>query len=124
MENRTKLTLSGQKLDTCYNSIVPPLYQTAIFRFDDVGQSSGYDYTRSGNPTRRALEETLADLDGGAGAVCTTSGMAAISTVLATLDAGAHVICSHDCYGGTERLLTTLSKTAQAHRLVCRPDRS
>ncbi len=105
MNRQTRLTLSGQQTDRCYNSVVPPIYQSAIFRFDDVGKSAGYDYTRSGNPTRNALEETLADLDGGVGAVATTSGMGAVSTVLATLPAGAHVICSHDCYGGTERLL-------------------
>ncbi len=110
MEIQTKLALAGQNVDTCYNSIIPPIYQTAIFKFEDVGKTKGFDYTRSGNPTRKALEDILADLDGGVGAVATSSGMGAISTVLATLDAGKHVICSHDCYGGTERLLTTLEK--------------
>jgi cystathionine gamma-synthase len=109
MEYQTKLALSGQQVDRCYHSIVPPIYQTAIFKFEDIGKTGGFDYTRSGNPTRKALEDVLADLDGGAGAVATTSGMGAISTVLATLEVGAHVICSHDCYGGTERLLTKLS---------------
>jgi O-succinylhomoserine (thiol)-lyase len=108
MKAQTRLAIAGQKIDRCYNSVVPPLYQTAIFRFEDVGKSSGYDYTRSGNPTRNALEETLAELDGGAGAVATTSGMAAISTVLSTLPARSHVVCTHDCYGGTERLLHRL----------------
>ncbi|HLA64542.1 MAG TPA: PLP-dependent aspartate aminotransferase family protein [Rhodothermales bacterium] len=110
MHPRTTLTLAGQRTDACYNSVIPPIYQTATFRFEDVGQTKGYDYTRSGNPTRRALEETLATLDGGAGAVATTSGMAAVSTLLALLDAGAHVVCSHDCYGGTARLLNTLQQ--------------
>jgi len=105
----TLLALSGQGLDGTFNSIVPPIYQSSIFRFEDVGVTKGYDYTRSGNPTRDTLETLLADLEGGAGAVATTSGMAAVSTVLATLDADAHVICSHDCYGGTERLLVTLA---------------
>ncbi len=104
----TRLVLAGQKTDGCYNSISTPIYQTATFRFEDVGVTKGYDYTRSGNPTRRALEDVLAELEEGAGAVAVNSGMAAISTVLSLFDAGDHIICSHDCYGGTERLLTTL----------------
>ncbi|MFQ5569105.1 MAG: trans-sulfuration enzyme family protein [Rhodothermales bacterium] len=109
MHPSTRLALAGQQTDGCYNSIVPPLYQTAIFRFEDLGVTKGFDYTRSGNPTRKALEDILATLDDGAGAVATTSGMAAISTVLSLFDAGSHLICSHDCYGGTERLLSHLS---------------
>lgn len=109
MKNQTRLALTGQQTDRCYHSIVPPLYQTAIFRFTDIGETAGFDYTRSGNPTRKTLEDALANLDGGVGAVATTSGMGAVSTLLATLEAGSHVICSHDCYGGTERLLTRLA---------------
>lgn len=108
MHDRTRLALAGQQTDRCYNSIVPPLYQTAIFRFEEAGVTKGFDYTRSGNPTRQALEDTLAGLEGGAGAVAVGSGMAAISTVLSLFDAGTHVLCSHDCYGGTERLLCLL----------------
>jgi cystathionine gamma-synthase len=108
MELNTRAVLAGQKTDRCYNSVVPPIYQSSIYRFEDVGQTKGYDYTRSGNPTRSALEEILADLEGGAGAVAVNTGMAAISTVLSLFDADAHIICSHDCYGGTERLLRTL----------------
>lgn len=104
----TQAILAGQRTDTSYNSIVPPIYQSATFRFEGLGKTKGFDYTRSGNPTRHALEETLALLEGGAGAVAVNTGMAAISTVLATFDASAHIICSHDCYGGTERLLCTL----------------
>ncbi|WP_457652708.1 trans-sulfuration enzyme family protein [Rhodocaloribacter sp.] len=104
MNPSTRLTLAGQQTDRCYNSIVPPIYQTANYRFEAPGVTKGYDYTRSGNPTRRALEEILADLEGGYGAVALTSGMAAIATTLSLFDAGAHVICAHDCYGGTERL--------------------
>ncbi len=108
MKINTRLVLTGQQTDGCYRSIVPPIYQSANFGFDDVGVHRGYDYTRSGNPTRHALEELLADLEGGAGAVAVNTGMAAISTVLSLFDAGDHIICSHDCYGGTERLLRTL----------------
>jgi cystathionine gamma-synthase len=109
MQLATKAVLAGQRTDGAYNSITTPIYQTATFRFEDIGTTKGYDYTRSGNPTRRALEEILAELEGGAGAVAVTSGMAAISTTLALFDADTHIICSHDCYGGTERLLRRLS---------------
>ena len=109
MHPSTLLALAGQKTDRGNNSITVPIFQSATFRFEDVGVTKGYDYTRSGNPTRAALEETLARLDGGAGAVAVTTGMAAVSTILTLFDAGAHVVCSHDCFGGTERLLTHLA---------------
>jgi cystathionine gamma-synthase len=108
MTINTRLVLAGQQTDGCYNSITAPIYQTANFRFEDIGTTKGFDYTRSGNPTRQALEDILAELEGGAGAVAVATGMAAVSTVLALFDAGDHIICSHDCYGGTERLLCTL----------------
>lgn len=110
MQLATKAVLAGQRTDGAYNSISTPIYQTATFRFEDIGTTRGYDYTRSGNPTRRALEEILAELEGGAGAVAVSSGMAAISTTLALFDADAHIVCSHDCYGGTARLLRRLAE--------------
>jgi len=103
---QTRLTLAGQHTDGAFKSVALPIYQTAIFRFDDTDSKPQYDYSRSGNPTRDALESTIADLEGGAGAVCVASGMAAVATVLALYEVGAHIVCSHDCYGGTERLLT------------------
>ncbi|MBC8144855.1 MAG: PLP-dependent transferase [bacterium] len=108
MQPATRAVLAGQRTDSAYNSITTPIYQSATFRFEDIGKTKGFDYTRSGNPTRKVLEDLLAELEGGAGAVAVTSGMAAVSTVLALFDADAHIICSHDCYGGTERLLCTL----------------
>ncbi|MDE2997388.1 MAG: PLP-dependent aspartate aminotransferase family protein [Bacteroidota bacterium] len=106
MHPQTRLTLAGQQTDSAFNSVSLPIYQSAIFRFGPDGEKPQYDYSRSGNPTRAALETTLAELEGGAGAVCVGSGMAAIATVLSLYPAGSHIICSHDCYGGTERLLT------------------
>jgi cystathionine gamma-synthase len=91
--------------DDQYGSIGTPLYQTSNFRFRSPGQSSGYDYTRSGNPTRATLETVFAELEGGAKAVAVSTGMSAIATVLAHFEAGSHIICTHDCYGGTARLL-------------------
>ena len=105
----TELTLAGQDLDTSYNSIAPPLYQSANFRFEDVGETKGFDYSRSGNPTRGSLEDILADLDGGAGAVATSTGMSAVATVTHLFDTDAHILCAHDCYGGTERLFSYLA---------------
>jgi cystathionine gamma-synthase len=87
---------------------VPPIYLSTNFAFEGYRQPRKYDYTRSGNPTRDQLSETLADLEGGAGAVVTCTGMSAISLVLATLAAGARVIAPYDCYGGTYRLLRAL----------------
>lgn len=109
MQQQTKLALAGQQVDRCYNSIAPPIYQTSTFRFEDIGQTKGFDYSRSGNPTRQALENALKDLEGGEGAVALASGMAAVSIPLSLFDAGSHIVCSHDCYGGTERLLKHLS---------------
>jgi cystathionine gamma-synthase len=110
MELATKAVLAGQRTDGAYNSVTTPIYQTSTFRFEDVGTTKGFDYTRSGNPTRRALEDIIAELEGGAGAVAVGSGMAAVATTLALFDADAHIICSHDCYGGTARLLRRLAE--------------
>ena len=82
MHPQTRLTLAGQSTDSTFNSVSLPIYQSAIFRFNADGTNPEYDYSRSGNPTRPALEQTLADLEGGAGAVCVGSGMAAVASVL------------------------------------------
>jgi cystathionine gamma-synthase len=91
--------------DSTYNSLIAPIYQTAVFRFEDVGRSKGFDYSRTANPTRKALEESLAALEGGTAAVAVNAGMAAIAAVLHLLQSGDHILCTNDCYGGTERLL-------------------
>lgn len=110
MDPVTRLVHAGQDIDRAYRSITPPIYQTSTFRFEDVGATSGYEYTRLGNPTRHALEVLLAELEGGAGAVAAASGMAAISIALAVFEAGAHLLCTRDCYGGTYRLLHHLQR--------------
>lgn len=104
--NLTTQTIHGGKVaDSAFNSVMPPLYPTSTFAFDRIGVNKGYDYTRSGNPTRRALEDCLAGLEGGAGAVCTATGMAAVTAVLHLLAPGDHVVAGHDLYGGTYRLM-------------------
>ncbi len=105
MNIETKAIQSTTHTDAQYGSIGTPLYQTSNFRFRSPGESTGYDYTRSGNPTRNTLENVIAELEGGARAVAVSTGMSAIATVLAHFGAGAHIICTHDCYGGTARLL-------------------
>jgi cystathionine gamma-synthase len=87
---------------------VPPIYLSTNFAFEKYRKPRKYDYTRSGNPTRDQLGNALADLEGGAGAVVTCTGLAAINLVLATLPSGARVIAPFDCYGGTYRLLAAL----------------
>jgi cystathionine gamma-synthase/cystathionine beta-lyase len=81
-----------------------PIYQTATFRHPGLGQSTGYDYSRSGNPTRQALEEGIARLDGAARGFAYSSGMAAITSLLFLFRHGDHIIVTEDLYGGTYRL--------------------
>lgn len=110
MDPVTRIVHAGQETDTAYRSVTAPIYQTSTFRFTDVGVHAGFEYSRIGNPTRSALERLLAELEGGAGAVATASGMAAISLALSLLEGGAHVLCTRGCYGGTYRLLTHLQR--------------
>ncbi len=106
----TRTVRAGLESDTQFGAVVPPIYLSSNFAFEGYRQQrSKYDYTRSGNPTRDQLAEALADLEGGAAAVVTCTGMAAIALVMATLPAGARVVAPHDCYGGTFRLLTGLN---------------
>jgi cystathionine beta-lyase/cystathionine gamma-synthase len=95
---------AGERPDKAYGSISVPIYQTSTFVFDDIGQTRGFDYSRTGNPTRRALEDTIAGLEGGKAGFAFATGMAAESTLIHLLKAGDHVICSDDVYGGTYRL--------------------
>ena len=104
----TRSVRAGLESDAMHGSVVPPIYLSTNFAFESYGRPRQYDYTRSGNPTRDQLAGALADLEGGAGAVVTCTGMAAITLVLATLPNGARIIAPHDCYGGTYRLLAAL----------------
>jgi cystathionine gamma-synthase len=110
MRFQTMTVHTGVDKDSSFNSVITPIYQTSTFRFEDVGKTRGFDYTRSGNPTRKALEESIAALEGGASAAAVASGMAAITLALHFFKTGDHIICTHDCYGGTERLLRVYSE--------------
>ncbi|MGI9249158.1 MAG: cystathionine gamma-synthase [Woeseiaceae bacterium] len=96
--------------DTQYGAVVPPLHLSSNFAFAGFGEKRQYDYTRSGNPTRDALADALAKLEGGAGAVVTSSGMAALTLLTQLLEPGDVIIAPHDCYGGTFRLFEQQSK--------------
>jgi cystathionine gamma-synthase len=109
----TKQVRSGIELDTQYGSVIPPLYLSANYTFEDLGMRREYDYTRSGNPTRSILANTLSEIEGGKGAIVTSSGLSAVHLLLLTLKHGDLVVAPHDCYGGTWRLLNALSKKEQ-----------
>ncbi|MBI3005158.1 MAG: PLP-dependent transferase [Ignavibacteriales bacterium] len=106
MRLQTKTIHAGVDKDSAFNSVITPIYQTSTFRFED-GKTKGYDYSRTANPTRTALEENIAALEGGLRASAVATGMAAITTTLHFFHSGDHIICTHDCYGGTERILRT-----------------
>ncbi len=104
----TRAVRAGLESDVQHGSVVPPIYLSSNFAFEGFRKPRKYDYTRSGNPTRDQLAQALADLEGGAGAVVTCTGLGAITLILATLPQGARVLAPHDCYGGTYRLLAAL----------------
>ena len=107
----TAAVRAGIDRDTAYGAVTPPIVLSSNFSFDGFGNKRQYDYTRSGNPTRDLLGEALAELEGGAGAVITSTGMAAITLVLnALLEPGDRLVVPHDAYGGSWRLFNALAK--------------
>ena len=103
---KTKIVQAGIGSDPAHGSVPPPLYLSSTYTWASPSNKGRYDYGRSNNPNRDVLAEALTDMDGGVGAVVTTSGMAAIDLVLNLINADDLVIAPHDCYGGTHRLLT------------------
>lgn len=106
----TNTVRAALESDTQFGAVVPPLHLSSTYSFQCFSQKRAYDYTRSGNPTRDALGDALNALEGGKGAVVTSSGMAAINLILQLLGPGDTVIAPHDCYGGTFRLLNSLAE--------------
>jgi cystathionine beta-lyase/cystathionine gamma-synthase len=104
MHFQTRCVHIGVDKDGAYNSATTPIYPSSTFRWDDLRTNRGYDYTRSGNPTRAALEENIASLEGGTQCRATCTGMAAITAVMHFFEPGDHIIAGHDIYGGTYRL--------------------
>ncbi|HKX26271.1 MAG TPA: PLP-dependent aspartate aminotransferase family protein [Blastocatellia bacterium] len=106
----TKLIHAGQEPDPSTGAVSVPIYQTSTYVQESLGHHKGFEYARTQNPTRLALERNLAALEGGAIAHCFASGMAAIDTTLRLLKAGDHVIASENMYGGTYRLFEQVLK--------------
>lgn len=102
----TRLLHTGHETDPATGAAAVPIYQVSMFDQPGLEQPGEFDYARSGNPTRKALEGVLAELEEGAGAFAFSSGMAAISSVLMLFSAGDHLVVTDDCYGGTWRVLT------------------
>jgi cystathionine gamma-lyase/cystathionine beta-lyase/cystathionine gamma-lyase/homocysteine desulfhydrase len=97
---------AGQEPDPTTGAIITPIYQTSTYVQEGIGRHKGYEYARTQNPTRRALERNLAVLEGGTDAYCYASGMAATQAVMTLVEAGQRVVVSDNVYGGTHRLFT------------------
>lgn len=104
LDPRTLAVRAGLESDPSTGAVVPPLHLSSTYAFPAFGEKGRYDYSRSGNPTRDLLADALAKLEGGAGAVVTSSGMSAIALVGQLLPQRSRIVAPHDCYGGTYRL--------------------
>ncbi len=100
----TRTVRAGLESDPSTGAVVPPIHLSSMFAFRAFGEKGRYDYTRSGNPTRDLLGGALAQLEGGAGAVVTATGMAGVTLTGYLVPAGGRIVAPHDCYGGTYRL--------------------
>lgn len=110
MEFETRAIHEGQKSDLQTGAVIVPIYLTSTYEQSAIGQNKGYEYSRTGNPTRQALEEALASLEKGKFGLAFASGLAATTTVLSLLKTGDHIIAGNDLYGGTYRLLERVVK--------------
>ena len=106
----TRAVRAGINSDAHHGAVIPALHLSSTFRFRGFAEKGEYDYTRSGNPTRDLLAHALAELEEGAGAVVTSTGMSAITLVAHLLEPGDLLVAPHDCYGGTYRLLSALAR--------------
>jgi cystathionine gamma-synthase len=112
MEFETRAIHEGSEPDPATGSIVPPIYQTSTYVQRKVGEHQGYEYSRTGNPTRTALETCLASLEGAAHGFAFASGMAAEDAVLRLLSPGDHILIPNDAYGGTYRIVARVYQPA------------
>lgn len=107
----------GQEPDPLTGAVIPPIYHATTYVQDGIGASKGYDYSRSGNPTRNALELCLADLEGAEAAFVFPSGLAAAATLLEALPAGSSILAHNDLYGGVYRLLADVRPITAGHQV-------
>ncbi|MBE9050999.1 cystathionine gamma-synthase [Nostocales cyanobacterium LEGE 11386] len=110
MKFETKAIHEGQQSDPQTGAVIVPIYLTSTYEQEAIGQHKGYEYSRTGNPTRTALEASLASIENGKYGLAFASGLAATTTVLSLLKNGAHIVAGDDLYGGTYRLLEQVVK--------------
>jgi cystathionine gamma-lyase len=113
----TRVIHGGQHPDPQTGAVMPPIYATSTYVQSSPGVHKGYDYSRTRNPTRDALQAAVANLEGGAAGFAFASGMATTSTVLELLDSGSHIIAMHDLYGGSYRLFENVRKRSAGHEV-------
>ena len=111
----TRVIHGGQRPDPLTGAVMPPIYATSTYVQSSPGVHQGYDYARSRNPTRDALQAAVANLEGGGTGFAFASGMAASATLLELLDAGSHIVAMHDLYGGSYRLFENVRKRSAGH---------
>jgi cystathionine gamma-lyase len=111
----TRAIHGGQQPDPQTGAVMPPIYATSTYVQSSPGVHKGYEYSRTANPTRDALQAAMANLEGGSAGFAFASGMAATSTVLELLDSGSHIVAMHDLYGGSYRLLENVRKRSAGH---------
>jgi cystathionine gamma-lyase len=111
----TRVIHGGQHPDPLTGAVMPPIYATSTYVQKAPGVHQGFEYSRTRNPTRDALQAAVANLEGGGAGFAFASGMAATATILELLDAGAHVVAMHDLYGGSYRLLENVRKRSAGH---------
>jgi cystathionine gamma-lyase len=114
---RTRVIHGGQRPDPLTGAVMPPIYATSTYVQSSPGVNKGYEYSRTANPTRDALQAAVANLEGGLAGFAFASGMAATSTVLELLDSGSHIIAMHDLYGGSYRVLENVRKRSAGHEV-------
>jgi cystathionine gamma-lyase len=111
----TRVIHGGQRPDPLTGAVMPPIYATSTYVQSSPGVHQGFEYSRTRNPTRDALQAALANLEGGGAAFAFASGMAATATLLELLDAGSHIVAMHDLYGGSYRLFENVRKRSAGH---------
>ena len=112
MKFGTKAIHAGVQPDPATGAIMTPIYQTSTYVQDGVGNHKGYEYSRTQNPTRHALEKNIAAIENGKYGACFGSGLAAIDCVIKMLNPGDEVISTNDLYGGSYRIFKTIFETS------------
>src|SRR3569833_3627012 len=100
----TRVIHGGQEPDPRTGAVMPPIYATSTYVQSSPGKHKGYEYSRTANPTRDALQAAVANLEGGEAGFAFSSGLAASATIVDLLDSGSHIVAMHDLYGGSYRL--------------------